>query len=310
MEKETTATAGANEAGRGSQNDGEPRKLGDVTAILNEFAVLAADVPDIDRRYFEAKRERIEQVVGDQPTFNAISLTEWLDIIRMADVPHVPAREVARIPCDVIARFDHPTPGDKPHWATLASATKALPDNHMLRWDCCAGLDVKLDMDRGRCDQHTGRSLSPDDPRFFDILFGYPAAEIPIHARPWVDAIMVESHPLEFRVFVRNSEIVGVSSYYPQRPLPQTPQVDAAVQACKMHTQTVIDLLGRTGRVPWGLTYSPKWFATEKVSATLDFLVDTEGATRFLEAGPPFGAGAHPCCFEGRDIEGVALAKI
>ena len=42
---------------------------------------------------------------------------------------------------------------------------------------------------------------------------------------------------------------------------------------------------------------------------TADFVVGKDGKVLFLEGGPPYGLGAHPCCFEGRDIEGIALAK-
>ncbi len=43
---------------------------------------------------------------------------------------------------------------------------------------------------------------------------------------------------------------------------------------------------------------------------TADYLVDQTAAVLFLEGGPLHTAawGAHPCCFEGHKIEGVALA--
>ena len=47
-----------------------------------------------------------------------------------------------------------------------------------------------------------------------------------------------------------------------------------------------------------------------EIHFTADYLVDQTGAVLFLEGGPPHtaGWGAHPCCFDGRPIEGVALA--
>lgn len=37
--------------------------------------------------------------------------------------------------------------------------------------------------------------------------------------------------------------------------------------------------------------------ANTDITATLDFLLTHEGQLLFIEGGPGFGYGAHPCCF-------------
>lgn len=118
--------------------------------------------------------------------------------------------------------------------------------------------------------------------------------------------MVLDGYPVEFRVFVENGEVLGVASYYPQRPLPPTPEMSALAGHCIRRSFTILQHLTQSQEAPWMPTYEGK-FEDGKVSATLDFIVTTEGKALFLEAGPPFGAGAHPCAFIDRPIKGVAL---
>jgi hypothetical protein len=153
------------------------------------------------------------------------------------------------------------------------------------------------------------RTLLPDDPRAFDILCEYPADTIPVWSRPWVKALDHEGFPVEFRVFVRNDEAVAVSSYYPQRPLPHTDEVRCYAERSLALAQTISNQIVASDTYPWLDTYPRAGCSKGRVNATLDFLVTEVGEVIFLEAGPPLGAGAHPCCFLDReDITGIALA--
>lgn len=163
-------------------------------------------------------------------------------------------------------------------------------------------------MAQGLSNEVIARSdLSPFDPRAVDIILEYPADSIQVWRRPWVQALQVDGYPVEFRVFVRDGSIQGIASYYPQRPLPVTPEMLAYVEGCREATYNILAHLVRSQERPWMPSYE-KRYSDQLPSATLDFLVDTSGQVLFLEAGPPLGAGAHPCAFIDRDeMSGVAL---
>ena len=83
---------------------------------------------------------------GLQENFCPISLGDWLNLCRSAEVPHVPATQVLR---DDYLDFD--TEGDhsarlKQVWKAIQSARK---DNQMMRLDCCTDAEVKYRMSRG-----------------------------------------------------------------------------------------------------------------------------------------------------------------
>lgn len=98
------------------------------------------------------------------------------------------------------------------------------------------------------------------------------------------------------------------ADYYIQRDIPDTPEVRAYAAQAVEYTRAVLGALAQSGRNP----AMPQQPNPEQVSATLDFLVDDQGVLRFLEAGPGFGWGAHPCAFlksngDVAPIEGLCL---
>ena len=119
---------------------------------------------------------------------------------------------------------------------------------------------------------------------------------------------MVGGYPVEYRVFVLpanpHSGRLGfaVSSYYPQRPLPDDKGTQREVEQAIAYTQR----LTRTRLWPYG--------------ATVDYLATPEGDVLLLEGGPPwlpreearraFGLAAHPCCFGDDPIEDGAVALV
>jgi hypothetical protein len=265
--------------------------------------------------------------------FSHVSLEGWVLEAKAAGIPVVPAEVVARMPVDTLMNFEEPREKDEVHWKALANARRALASNDMLRWDCCASSEVKSVMNDGG--QNLTRDwmkkpdllnpavpawrseLSPDDPRFFDLAYEYPGDEIAVLKRPWIEARREGSHPAEYRVFVENNEIVGVANYYIQRDLPHNDHVHAEVVDSIALAQTLLDSMAKRSSVAFNGDPEkiPPQFEFGKVSCTLDFLVDHTGQVMFLEAGPPFGLGAHPCSFmknkQGADgrisVHGVAL---
>ena len=103
-----------------------------------------------------------------------------------------------------------------------------------------------------------------------------------------------------YRVFVEDGRIIGVSSYYPQRRLPDTPEVREDIAACLAEADKLIAALPTPLRHPGGphTGRSP-----ESKSFTADFMRLEDGRFLYLEGGPPFSpaSGAHPCCFEHFD---------
>lgn len=255
-----------------------------------------------------ARHEAAKAMCSTGDRFIGSSLGAWLGHARAAELEHVPARLVAEVPRDTFLRVEEPEPGDAELWASLQQTLAALPRDHMARWDHCSSLDLKGALAEGRMPNAAeSTALAPWDPRAYDLAHGYPGDVIAVWARPWIRARWVDSYPLEFRVFVQNSCIIGVASYYPQRPLPATPAIMSFAAEAQVRAERLVAHMDAFGARPWMPNFGPQFDGT-KVSATLDFVVTAGDDLLFLEAGPPFGAGAHPCAFIDRPISGVALA--
>ena len=93
------------------------------------------------------------------------------------------------------------------------------------RWNFCAPIELKHAMATHARPNLQSPLHSIDDPRFFDIAYqNYMCGldDLSVCVRPWVEAAQLASYPVEFRCFVDAShETVTVTSYYPQRPLPE-----------------------------------------------------------------------------------------
>lgn len=274
----------------------------------------------------------------DRTIFSHVSLEGWLAEARAAGLPMVDGEVVHRMPMLAILSIEEPRDEDSAQWAALEKVRAGLGANDMLRWDCCASMDVKSAMHHGTNAAGATNERGPlngvppawrtvldgQDPRFFDLAYVYPGEDIPIVKRPWVEARHEGGHPVEYRVFVQNGEVLGVANYYIQRDLPPTDQVKAEVEQAIAHTERLVQSMADrrahafNGPVEEiGPSYRP-----DQLSCTIDYLVAEDGRVLFLEAGPPFGLGAHPCAFmtnkipdasarstEGViDVRGVALA--
>jgi hypothetical protein len=219
-----------------------------------------------------------------------ILLSDWLPIWEAAVLPYVPLEQVGSA---TVREWVDAVEGVWSSNVQIAMAAAAqTPDGYMVRWDCCCAEDLKWAMDKqqpGYRYPHTA-----DDCRFFSILEDCSAIygeekQIPLWRRPWIDATDVDGWPLEFRVFYLGGDLQGVSSYYPQRPLPDHYQEEA---------QEVAALSGRLAE------QGPRDF-------TADWLYSADdGAPLLIECGPPHlpvGGGAHPCCFKSGEVCGIAL---
>lgn len=240
------------------------------------------------------------------PEFNPVSLGDWIAVCEKASVPHIPAELIAEIPVSDMMEIAWNPEECKPskefdvEWAKLREAIRSEHKRrYMVRWDCCAPDGIKSRMSAGQpawCHNFTKEILTLDDPRLFDILSEYPRPRVAAYRRPWVDAVIINGYPLEFRVFVERRELVGISSYYPQRPLSLSEDVVWAIAV----------LLRRTNEMIKATPPHIKNF-------TLDWLVaKNESRVMFIEGGPAHTekSGAHPCCFVNGYTHGIALSPM
>lgn len=260
------------------------------------------NIPDPEvliQRAQEARQTALDRLAENPSLFWAPSIGVWLEIAREARVPFVEATEVYRIPRETLLNFEQMPPEDEVYFEGLAKVVRDRPHGQMLRWDGCAPISLKSAMASAISDDDLHKSmgmLTPDDPRAFEIIHSQPTEMVGVWQRPWVKARSHGSHPVEYRVFVEGGSVTGVANYYIQRGLPKDDQVLIEVEVAKSHARELIAAAKRIGRLPWMPDQGPEW-AEHEVNATLDFLVDDEGRVVFLEAGPAFGLGAHPCAF-------------
>ena len=232
-----------------------------------------------------------------------------------AGIAHVPATLVTTVRTLDLLEYD--TKG--PHQERLRKAWEKMeacrkPDT-MLRWDCCASADLKHLMAHARLPKDPVADLQTltIDARVYEIASEYPRDELPVWQRPWIRSQMriVNRYPVEYRAFVRAGIVAGISSYYPQRPLRRN---DAEIEAVQKASATLSE--HQKGPLAWPMPIhehpeAPK--ETDDLSGrngihfTADFVITKSGDALLLEGGPPHFAGAHPCCFDGRLPEGIAL---
>ena len=262
------------------------------------------------RSVMNAVRNANSPNAADESRFCPVSLGDWLRLCGEIGIPYVPARNVTQIDKDDYLNFE--TPGE--HRERLSTALRAIHDaaqsesqkRTMMRFDPCSPMTVKYALSVGSYEwKPEFEELILDDPRAFDILYEYPRQSIPIWQRPWIATQIEDGYPVEYRAFVRDGRVVGVSNYYPQRPLKrQHFQIQRVFEyTARLAEKAPAPFLWH--RPIFGIPNSPD---PEGIHFTADFIVDQDGRTLFLEGGPPHGLGAHPCCFRPDDVRGVALS--
>ena len=260
-------------------------------------------IPSKDEIQEMTDRENAQAIANDSlDLFCPISLRDWLELCGRAGVPHVAAtRVVDHKRSDYLAWLDLSARGPEVDRMDEKIRREALP-GYMMRLDCCADTWVKAELSKGKSEwrEEFGTVLSTCDMRSTDIVFAYPRETLPIWRRPWITSSTVDGWPVEYRCYVADGKIVGISNYYPQRPLPfSLAHLRAIIQFTKdllKHVQEPF-LLGADSPPLEGV-----WF-------TADFIVGADGRVLFLEGGPPHlpSYGAHPCCFVAGEISGIAM---
>lgn len=284
-----------------------------MSDIASKLFAMMPTREEIDQQVTkaQAKRLAIQADAAASNGFNVENLGHWLDLCVAANIPAIPGELIAEIPVDDVTRFDHnPIPETvRPFFATVAGAMRTRGVGWMVRWACCSCEEIKYRLGSGAPEWRPEFArLDIDDPRAFEIIMYYPDTMIGAYARPWAPLRIYEGYPIEFRVYVENDAVIGVSNYYPQRALPLTATTLEEVGVVIEYTEAMIRAQTRPLNAPQLRHYAPH-LDLARNHWTADFAWTETNGIQFLEGGPPHTPrwGAHMCCFQPGEIEGIAL---
>lgn len=260
--------------------------------------------------------------------FNIISVEAWIAVAQRASIPFIPLREIARMPMDgYIKAMDQIDQSDMD--AFEEKIISELRSGEMVRCDNKATGEVKSALSDGEpmnngllYSEHYGRQILPiHDEAFYTTMLDLGVPDIVAFARPIVEAKSIDGEwngksgkwPAEFRVYVENNKVVGVSNYYPQvgmDPKVFTKPAAQAVYHAKCIANTLEELQLGVGNhancpdVEQSQDSRPSWMPSTwgPQDYTLDFICTPDDELLFLEGGPAGMLAADPCCFnqEGR----------
>lgn len=263
---------------------------------------------EIEERHVEQRADLKRRSALD--LFNPLNLSHWIDLCVTADIPFVPAEEIARIETMDALAFDE----DKAKLvceefeSRVQAEMKKRGKDWMVRWSCCSCAEVKCRLGAGEYEWSSDlvKHFFIGDVRAYDLIYDFPEETIAAYARPWIKASVVDSYPVEYRVFVDHNRISGISNYYPQRPLPNNTDVLNDIFKCLVQTQRLLVRQTKSLNCPPLERY---WDVTQN-HWTADFIRNESGQILFLEGGPPHtpNGGAHMCCFLPNNVAGIALS--
>jgi len=295
-----------------------------VLLFLTDAEAEAASgaIPNFTGPIPDRIRERVRQaLVRDADAFTRIdaapSADEPVDLAELAERMQAVMDD---LPADVMVRSDQ----------TGAYTLKALAGTGLV--DDTApevGFGPGLEVGPGWVRNGNRRRVDASDRRIGRAYVEGPQRGMTFVSRPWVKAArFVEGRdphragtpfdqpglwPAEWRAFVRNGIVEGVSSYY---AWVEEPSALTAAKAIEVRTlaQAIVDAaiaqgldprfgpveMARRQSRPLAEALDEQGFADGSFAATLDFIEGPDGMM-LLEGGPghtPAG-GAHPCAFAG-----------
>ena len=256
---------------------------------------MKKEIPNFDEITDEKSLKSPRDNWKRQKGFNVVSLGDWLWLCRKIDVKTVPAIRVATTTVDLLLNFEKMA-DDENFKAFFDTIEYVKEPNTMLRWDCCSPLSVKMQLQDGNWawSQDVLDGFTILDPRAYEMIYDYPGGIMDVWKRPWIKAEIRDDYPVEYRVFVHEGEVVGVTNYYIQRRLGLNDTVHSEISDCISIAKRLIENIDPPLKFQgW---YFQNWKPDSK-SASMDFIKTKEGEMIFLEGGPPFGANASPCCF-------------
>lgn len=282
--------------------------------------------------------------------FEVRSLVNWIEIAKLSDVPHIPLKVIATVPTDVIDAIisEKPHPQSKTVFDTLMEGMESVPSSWMVRHDHSGSNDLKIAAAIGELPDDGNEGVgwttigNRPIPKFWDERIVKSMAQSlsetqTFVARPWIKAKMrtgldphragtdledTGSWPCEWRVYVMDGKVAGISNYYIQSEATGSESDFASVDKARQYTEEVIETLKRQNLLPFEPMIHQIQRSSKKVQEkmplgsinfSLDFLETEDGDLVLLEGGPaytppPYYYGAHPCAFKGKEWpEGVAF---
>lgn len=279
----------------------------DMEAQMAEEAARRALV----EQDYEARRVRPGRIGTDTGPVHAASILVWARIAEMAGIPFIPAEIVATLDMETVRAMGNGDdtsllPPDQQVQVAMADAYANA--GGYWRTEICAGEEVK-------CLMGSGQGLPDilpirmDDLRIYEMHWGMPA--VTIVGRPRLTPVRHAGYPVEFRVFCgcKAEDEGAVSWYYPQAgPFEATPELEAAMTQASEWGARLHALRAEIGLTPW---LPGQGEPTDRIGSTVDFMLTEDMGLVMVDAGPGYGAGAHPCCFIDQPVAGRAwsLAK-
>ncbi|NDV52870.1 hypothetical protein [Salipiger sp. PrR003] len=265
--------------------------------------------------------------------FNLLSIESWLAVANLAGVPYIRAHMLDAFPSERFWEALDNEPEASAAFDTFHDrVVSLLQDTEMLRMEHVTPAEVKSVMSQGQAmtqglfeDIEGKRIFFLFEDRFLSTFRDTGEDMVRAYARPIETPRKIAgsfrgeegSWPAEFRVFVENGKIVGISNYYVQvamDPEEYAPLAKAAVD----HAQRILNTMEefRIGVGSYALcpdmpedgaelSDRPSWMPATwgHQDFTMDFMVLADGTVTFLEGGPAGMAAADPCCFFQEDRE-------
>jgi|SRR5690606_33895238 len=115
---------------------------------MPDFEFPIPDLEEVSRRAHQ-DHEDAKSLFLDQSLFIGVSLGAWLEEVRAAGIPHVPATQIFMLDRMDYLRFDDPRRCSQTKLAELEAVVNSTPKDHMVRWDACADIGLKFAMGEG-----------------------------------------------------------------------------------------------------------------------------------------------------------------
>lgn len=235
-------------------------------------------------------------------SYHEVSLYQWMERISKTNIAFVPA--AFSEPWDYNDWYKA-IDGEDLTNTTLEAALTWVQEQHtanylermVARWDSGSGSHIKSDCANGARYNVSWRDIVLDDPRMETQPFGITQLDengcTRFVYRPYIAPFVIDGYPVEYRVYFDSEKLLGISSYYPQRPIEfNFAHMDYLTYAAEE--------LFKTDEFPSG--------------CSMDFLAPATKPDEllFLEGGPGHHetGGAHPCCFPPGKIHGIALKPL
>lgn len=284
----------------------------DFPAMDAMAAHMEAQMAEADARRtvieqdYETRRIRPDQIGIETGPVHAASILVWARLAEIAGIPFIPAETVATLDMKTVMAMADGREDETLRDGQMDEIAKAVAYANAggyWRTEICAGEEVKYLMGSGQSLPDV-LPIRMDDLRIYEMHWGMPC--VTIVGRPKLTPVRVAGYPVEFRVFngCQAEEDGAVSWYYPQAgAFETTPELEAAMTQAAEWGKALHELRDRMGLVAW---LPDRGEATDGIGSTIDFMLTEEMGLVMVDAGPGYGAGAHPCCFIDAPVKGRA----